>query len=96
MSVDGSATPSRLGVTVSPPAAASPEPSKALPPHPAHPALPAAEPVPPQIQDFDVLIKEDVRKFVNLGQKIGGLVEEQVWRQSRRRRTVDICATRSR
>lgn len=75
MSVDGSATPSHLGVVVSPPTAATPEPPKALPPHP---TLPVVESVPPQIQDFDVLIKEHVRKFVDLGQKIGGLVEEQV------------------
>jgi hypothetical protein len=37
-----------------------------------------AAPVPPQIQDFDALIKGDVQNFVNLGEKIGGLVAEQV------------------
>ncbi|KAJ6116795.1 hypothetical protein N7512_006520 [Penicillium capsulatum] len=33
--------------------------------------------IPPQIQDFDALIKGDVQNFVNLGEKIGGLVAEQ-------------------
>jgi adenylyl cyclase-associated protein len=37
-----------------------------------------AAPVPPQIEDFDALIKGDVQNFVNLGEKIGGLVAEQV------------------
>ncbi|KAJ6180895.1 hypothetical protein N7519_011356 [Penicillium mononematosum] len=40
-------------------------------------SFPAAAPVPPQIQDFDALIKGDVQNFVNLGEKIGGLVAEQ-------------------
>ncbi|PWY77454.1 adenylyl cyclase-associated protein [Aspergillus heteromorphus CBS 117.55] len=47
------------------------------PPKPAPPAAPAAAPVLPQIQDFDTLIKEDVRNFVELGRKIDGLVGEQ-------------------
>ncbi|CAG8896533.1 unnamed protein product [Penicillium nalgiovense] len=53
--------------TIPPPPKASPSP----------PAAPAQAPVPPQIQDFDALIKGDVQNFVNLGQKIGGLVAEQ-------------------
>jgi adenylyl cyclase-associated protein len=54
--------------TIPPPPKASPSP----------PAAPAVAPVPPQIQDFDALIKGDVQNFVNLGEKIGGLVAEQV------------------
>ncbi|KAJ5752899.1 hypothetical protein N7520_009816 [Penicillium odoratum] len=53
---------------------AVPEPPKPAPPPP---AAPAAAPIPPQIQDFDALIKGDVQNFVNLGEKIGGLVAEQ-------------------
>jgi hypothetical protein len=56
-------------------APATPEPPKPAPPPPAPPAAPQ---VPPQIQDFDALIKGDVQNFVNLGEKIGGLVAEQV------------------
>ena len=50
-----------------------PKPSKPSPP-------PAAVPpqLPPQIQDFDALINSDVQNFVKLGDKIGGLVAEQV------------------
>ncbi|KAJ5901997.1 hypothetical protein N7495_002525 [Penicillium taxi] len=44
---------------------------------PPPPATPPPAQIPPQIQDFDELIKEDVQKFVDLGQKIGGLVAEQ-------------------
>lgn len=51
---------------------APPEPPKAPTPAPA----PSA--VPPEIADFDALIKEDVGKFVEIGQNIGGLVAEQV------------------
>lgn len=54
---------------------ATPEPSKPAPPPP---EPPVAAQVPPQIQDFDELIKKDVQNFVKLGEKIGGLVEEQV------------------
>lgn len=54
---------------------ATPEHPKAPPPPPAAPAAPQ---IPPQIQDFDALIKGDVQNFVKLGEKIGGLVEEQV------------------
>lgn len=56
---------------------ATPEPPK---PTPSPQAAPAAAPIPPQIQDFDALIKGDVQNFVNLGEKIGGLVAEQVWK----------------
>ncbi|KAJ5729062.1 uncharacterized protein N7483_003570 [Penicillium malachiteum] len=59
------------------PAAATPavpEPPKPAPPPPAPPAAPQ---IPAQIQDFDALIKGDVQNFVNLGEKIGGLVAEQ-------------------
>ncbi|CAI7673932.1 unnamed protein product [Penicillium manginii] len=55
-------------------APATPEPPKPSPPPPAPPAAPQ---IPPQIQDFDALIKGDVQNFVKLGAKIGGLVEEQ-------------------
>ncbi|OJJ49889.1 hypothetical protein ASPZODRAFT_128449 [Penicilliopsis zonata CBS 506.65] len=41
------------------------------------PIVPVAEPLPPQIEDFDAFIKGDVQNFVDLGEKIGGLVEEQ-------------------
>jgi hypothetical protein len=56
-------------------APATPEPPKPAPPPPAPPAAPQ---VPPQIQDFDALIEGDVQNFVNLGEKVGGLVAEQV------------------
>ncbi|OKO93316.1 Adenylyl cyclase-associated protein [Penicillium subrubescens] len=55
-------------------APATPEPPKPAPPPPAPPAAPQ---VPPQIQDFDALIKGDVQNFVSLGEKVGGLVAEQ-------------------
>ena len=58
---------------------AAPTPVAPEPPQPAPIAAPpAAAPVPPQIEDFDELIKGDVRKFVELAEKVGGLVEEQV------------------
>ncbi|PWY94878.1 hypothetical protein BO94DRAFT_531829 [Aspergillus sclerotioniger CBS 115572] len=57
--------------------AAVPESAAPEPPKPAPPAAPAAAPVPPQIQDFNTLINEDVRNFVELGAKIDGLVGEQ-------------------
>jgi len=57
-------------------AALEPEPSKQ--PTPTAPAAPAPVPLPPQIEDFDTLINKDVSSFVDLGRKIGGLVEEQV------------------
>lgn len=60
------------------PVAAAPTAPEALKPAPPPPVAPAAAPIPPQIQDFDALIKGDVQNFVNLGEKIGGLVAEQV------------------
>lgn len=74
MSSDGPSSPQALGGSSSS-VPATPEPPKPAPPPP---AAPAAAPVPPQIQDFDALIKGDVQNFVELGQKIGGLVAEQV------------------
>jgi adenylyl cyclase-associated protein len=74
MSLDGPSSPKSVGGPSSA-LPATPEPPKSLPPPP---AVPAAAPVPPQIQDFDALIKGDVQNFVTLGEKIGGLVAEQV------------------
>ncbi|KAJ5950592.1 uncharacterized protein N7479_009005 [Penicillium vulpinum] len=72
MAFDGPSAPKSL--TGSPSVPAVPEPPKPSPPPP---AAPVAPPVPPQIQDFDALIKGNVQNFVNLGEKIGGLVAEQ-------------------
>lgn len=53
--------------------------SKPAPPAPPAPAAPpAADPVPPQVRDFDELIGKEVQKFADLGGKIGSLVAEQV------------------
>lgn len=41
---------------------------------PTHPA----EPLPPSIEDFDAIISEDVQRYVNMSEAIGGLVAEQV------------------
>ncbi|RAK71645.1 adenylate cyclase-binding protein [Aspergillus fijiensis CBS 313.89] len=71
MSLDDPNSPKTIGA-IAAPETATPETPKAAPP-----ATPAAPPVPPQIQDFDTLINEDVRTFVELGQKINGLVGEQ-------------------
>lgn len=57
------------------PSPATPGPPKPTPPPP---AAPAPAQIPEQIQDFDALIKKDVQNFVNLGEKIGGEVAEQV------------------
>lgn len=62
---------------VASPSPAIPEPPKPAPPPPVAPAAPQ---IPPEIEDFDAFIKGDVQNFVNLGKKIGGLVEEQVGR----------------
>ncbi|PYH98544.1 adenylyl cyclase-associated protein [Aspergillus ellipticus CBS 707.79] len=72
MSLDDPNSPPQTGGPIAAPESAIPEPPK-----PAPPAAPAAAPVPPQIQDFDTLIKGDVRSFVELGQKIGGVIGEQ-------------------
>ena len=44
----------------------------------AAPPAPAAEPLPKFLEDFDDLIKEDVKPFVAVSEKIGDLVETQV------------------
>lgn len=64
-----------------------PEPPKPAPPPQAPPAAPQ---VPPQIQDFDALIKGDVQNFVKLGEKIGGLVAEQVRSLRRRHDSINL------
>lgn len=74
MAVDDPNAPKTVG-TPAAPTPATPEPPKPAPPPPAAPATPQ---IPPQIQDFDALIKGDVQNFVSLGEKIGGLVAEQV------------------
>lgn len=40
-------------------------------------AAPSAELLPPSIEDFDKVIDQDVKAFVNASAKIGGLVEQQ-------------------
>lgn len=62
---------------ISPSTAPIPPPPEPPKPAPA-PAAAVAAPIPPQIEDFDELIKGDVRNFVELGEKVGGLVAEQV------------------
>lgn len=74
MSLDDPSASKSMGTPVTA-APATPEPPKTTPPPPAAPAAPQ---IPPQIQDFDALIKGDVQNFVELGEKIGGLVAEQV------------------
>lgn len=61
------------GAAVQPSAPAQPKAVAAAP----APSAPAAS-SPPQIDDFDALVKNEVQNFVNLGEKIGGLVGEQV------------------
>ncbi|KAG0155009.1 hypothetical protein PDIDSM_582 [Penicillium digitatum] len=73
MSYDDSSAPKSLTGSPSSVSAIPPPPKPSPPP----PAAPVAAPVPPQIQDFDALIKGDVQNFVNLGEQIGGLVAEQ-------------------
>ncbi|KAJ5091578.1 hypothetical protein NUU61_006448 [Penicillium alfredii] len=73
MTLDEPSSPKTAGAPASA-TPATPEPPKLAPPPP---AAPAAAPIPPQIQDFDALIKGDVQNYVNLGEKIGGLVAEQ-------------------
>ncbi|KAJ5832103.1 hypothetical protein N7474_000414 [Penicillium riverlandense] len=72
MAVEGPSSPKSMGVSTPPPPA-PPAPPKAVP----APAAPVADPIPLQIQDFDALIKNEVQKFVSLGEEIGGLVAEQ-------------------
>ncbi|KAL3480303.1 adenylate cyclase associated N terminal-domain-containing protein [Aspergillus californicus] len=61
----------------SPESPKSPEQQPSEHPTPTGPPAPTYSPLPPQIEDFDTLIKKDVGTFVDLGKKIGGLVEEQ-------------------
>ena len=42
------------------------------------PPVPTVEPPPIQIEDFDAIIRDDVQKFMELADKVGGLVAEQV------------------
>jgi hypothetical protein len=42
------------------------------------PPVPTVEPPPIQIEDFDAIIRDDVQKFMDLADKVGGLVAEQV------------------
>ncbi|RHZ66681.1 hypothetical protein CDV55_104117 [Aspergillus turcosus] len=72
MSLDDPHSPKHIG------SATTPEPAAPVPVNAsAPPAPPAAPSLPPQIEDFDALINGDVRSFVDLGEKIGGLVAEQ-------------------
>ncbi|GIJ83760.1 hypothetical protein Asppvi_002590 [Aspergillus pseudoviridinutans] len=72
MSLDDPHSPKHVG------SAATPEPAAPVPVNAvAPPAPPVAPSLPPQIEDFDALINGDVRSFVDLGEKIGGLVAEQ-------------------
>jgi adenylyl cyclase-associated protein len=74
MSLEGGSTVNSVNA-VTPPQAAAPESPK---PAPAVAPAPAPEPLPPQVEDFDALIKGDVQKFVDTAQNIGDLVAEQV------------------
>lgn len=67
-----------------PAAQKAPEGAAVLDSQPSERPAPTAAPepvstsLPPQIEDFDTLIAKDVGNFVELGNKIGGLVAEQV------------------
>lgn len=76
MSLDDPNAPKKLDSRASTGAKSAPpsQPQAAAAP----PASAAATQFPPQIGDFDALIKGDVQNFVDLGANIGGLVQEQV------------------
>ena len=63
--------------TAAPPQVTAPEPPKQIA---APPSAPSPELVSPQIEDFDAFVKGEVQAFVDLGQKIGDFVAEQVRR----------------
>jgi adenylyl cyclase-associated protein len=73
MSFEGASQPNHVNIAT-PVQQTAVEPSTQAPSPPA----PTPEPDPPQIEDFDALIKSDVQAFVDLGKQIGGLVGEQV------------------
>jgi hypothetical protein len=82
MSLDDPHSPKNVG------SAATPEPAAPVPVNTVTPPAPPAAPsLPPQIEDFDALINGDVQNFVDLGEKIGGLVAEQVSNSSLRLRS---------
>lgn len=64
----------KVGTSAAAASKTTPEPPKQA----AAPPPPVVEPLPQAIEDFDKIIDEDVKKFVDIGQKIGGLVAEQV------------------
>lgn len=76
MSLDDPNAPKKVDSRASTGAQSSPPSQPQVAAAPLEPA--AATQFPPQIDDFDALIKADVQNFVNLGAKIGGLVQEQV------------------
>jgi adenylyl cyclase-associated protein len=45
------------------------------------PAAPSPPPLPPVVEAFDVLLNQEVQKFADLSNKIGGVVAEQVGHQ---------------
>ena len=68
--------------TITPPVAAAvqatvPQASAKSTP-PSMPPPPVVEPVPQSVEDFDIIINRDVKAFVDVSQKIGELVAEQV------------------
>lgn len=71
-SLDGTAISPDLGVQN----AAAESPKKQVPAaQPSH----VEEPLPASIEDFDKIINGDVKNFVEIGQKIGSPVTEQVF-----------------
>lgn len=81
MGLDDPTSPKTMAAQAAPqslPNQHAPPPPPPPAPLPAPPAEPAAPALPPQIQDFDTLINDEVGNYVALGEKIGGLVAEQV------------------